>query len=130
MSKTTAAPHPRFDLATIGHHLEVGDLESLIRFYADGAELEFSGPVASRSLGGPIGLREGLERIAAGGLKHELRLAAIAYSGSYLVDRCRDPSTGRTVAWGGLTTRQGLITRHIHSATGSQEGSGKARPRT
>jgi hypothetical protein len=115
VSKTTAAPHPRLDLTAIGHHLEVGDLESLVRFYADGAELEFRGPGASRGLDGPIGLREGLERIAAAGLKHELRLAAVKYSGSYVVDCCRDPRTGKTVAWGGLTIRRGLITRHFHS---------------
>lgn len=115
MSKTTAAPHPRLDLTAVGHHLEVGDLETLVRFYADGAELEFRGPGANRTLRGPIGLREGLARIVAGGLKHELRLAAVKYTGSYIVDCCRDPGTGKTVARGGLTIRRGLITRHIHS---------------
>lgn len=115
MSKTTAAPHPRLDLTTIGHHLAAGDLESLIGFYADGAELEFRGPEASLRVSGPIGLREGLERIMAGGLRHELRLAAISYSGSYVIDRCRDPRTQKPVAWGGLTIRGGLITHHSHS---------------
>jgi hypothetical protein len=115
VSKTAAAPQPRLDLTAIRHHLELGDLESLVRFYAHGAVIELHGPGASRSLGGPIGLREGLERIVAGGLKHELRLAAVTYSGGYVVDRCSNPGMGKTVAWGGLTICRGLITRHIHS---------------
>jgi hypothetical protein len=115
MSRTTAAPQARLDLTAMGHHFEGGDLESLVRFYADGAELQFHGPGPPANLGGPIGLREGLERIVAAGLKHDLRLAAVSYSGGYAVDTCRDPGTGKTVAWGGLTIRRGLIVRHSHS---------------
>src|SRR5215211_3659505 len=115
MSKTTAAP-PRLDLTVIGHLLELGDLESLVMLYANDAEIEFHGPGARLNLGGPIGLREGLERIATGDLKHELRLAAVHYGGGYVVDRCRQPDTGKTVAWGGLTIRRGQIARHSHCA--------------
>jgi hypothetical protein len=116
VSKTTAVPQPQVDLTTIAQQLDVGAVESLVRFYATGAEIELRAPEKRRNLGGPIGLREGLERIVAADLEHELRLAAISYGGSYVLDRCRDRRTGKTVAWGGLTIRGGLVVRHCHNA--------------
>jgi hypothetical protein len=112
MAKTAAAPHPPFDLAVMGQRFAQGDLESLVAFYADRAEVELDGPGARRRLTGPIGIREGLERIAAAGLKHELRLAAVGYTGAHVIDRCRDPRTGKTVAWGALRVSRGLIVHH------------------
>jgi hypothetical protein len=111
---TIAAGPPRLDLTAIQRQFELGDLESLVSLYADDAEIDFHGPAARRSLGGPIGLREGLERIVTAGLKHELRLAAVHHSGGYVVDWCRHPDTGKALAWGGLTISRGLITRHSH----------------
>jgi hypothetical protein len=94
VSKATVAPHPPFDLATMGDRFEDGDLESLVTLYADGAEVALGGPGERRRLRGPIGIREGLEHVLASGLRHEFRLAAISYSGAYVLDRCRDPRTG------------------------------------
>ena len=87
------------------HELELGDVESLVRFYADDAAIDSMGPGANRDLAGPIGLREGLERIVAAELAHELRLVAVHYTGSYIIDRCHHPDTGTTVAWAALTIR-------------------------
>jgi hypothetical protein len=114
--------------ATIEQHLEAGEAEALVRLYADGAEIAFQAPGELRVLTGPVGLREGLERIMAGGLRHELRLAGIAYGGGYVLDRCRDPRTGTVVAWGGLTICRGLITRHTHAPAWDQLTGGTARP--
>jgi hypothetical protein len=115
VNKTAAVPQPQVDLTTIAQQLEVGEVESLVRVYANGAEIELGAPGKRRTLDGPIGLREGLARIVAADLEHELRLAAISYGGSYVVDRCRERPTGKTVAWGGLTIRGGLIVRHCHN---------------
>jgi len=79
------------------------------------AEIAFDGPGVRQVVAGPVGLREGLERMLAGGLRHELRLAGVAYGGNYVLDRCRDGRTGAIVAWGGLTPCRGLITRHTHA---------------
>jgi hypothetical protein len=84
------------------------DLRALAR------RLELHGPSGALVLDRPILLREGLERITGAGLPHELRLAAVHFSGTYVVDRCRDPRTGKTPAWGGLTVRRGLVAHHSH----------------
>jgi len=115
MAKTTATRQPPIDLTTMSEHFEAGDVESLVRLYADDAEIALDAPDQRQILRGPIGLREGLERIAAGGLAHDLRVAGIAYGGGYVLDRCRDLRTGRVAAWGGLTICSGLISRHTHA---------------
>jgi hypothetical protein len=53
IAKTGAAPHPPFDLAVMGQRFAEGDLESLVAFYADRAEVEFDGPGPRRRLTGP-----------------------------------------------------------------------------
>jgi hypothetical protein len=115
MGMTTATPQPPIDLTTMGKRFEAGDVESLVRLYADDGEIGLHAPDERQILRGPIGLREGLERIAAGGLAHDLRLAGVGYGGGYVLDRCRDLRTGRIAAWGGLTICHGLITRHTHT---------------
>jgi hypothetical protein len=115
MAKTTATPKPPIDLTTMGEGFEAGDVESLVRLYADDAEIALHAPGERRTLRGPIGLREGLERIAAGGLAHDLRPAGMGYGGGYVLDRCRDARTGSVAAWGGLTICGGFITRHTHT---------------
>jgi hypothetical protein len=115
MAKTTATPQPPIDLTTMSEQFEAGDVESLVRLYAGDAEIALHAPDQRQILRGPIGLREGLERIAAGGLAHDLRLAGIGYGGGYVLDRCRDLRTGRVAAWGGLTICRGLISRHTHA---------------
>jgi hypothetical protein len=115
MAKTTATPQPPIDLTTMSDHFEAGDLESLVSLSGDDAEIALHAPGDRQILRGPIGLREGLERITAGGLAHELRLAGLTYGGGYVLDRCCDLRTGRIAAWGGLTICRGLITRHTHA---------------
>jgi hypothetical protein len=110
----TAAAAPPLDLPALARRLELGELESLVGLYAADAQIELHAPSGALALDGPIGLREGLERISAAGLTHELRLAAVHFSGSYLVDRCRDPRTRTTLAWGGLIVRRGLVAHHSH----------------
>ena len=67
---------------------------------------------------------EGLERSTAGGLTHDLHFAAVHFSGSYVVDRCRDPRTGTTLALGGFTVRHGLVAHHSHWAVWPQRRTG------
>ena len=86
MAKTTATPQPPIDLTTMSEHFEAGDVESLVRLYAGDAEIALHAPDQRQILRGPIGLREGLERIAAGGHAHDLQLAGISYGGGYATD--------------------------------------------
>lgn len=112
----TTAAAPALDLPAFARWLELAELESLIGIYATDARIELHGPSGALALAGPIRLREGLERITTAGLTHELRFAAVHFSGGYIVDRCRDSRTGTTLAWGGLTVRRGLVAHHRHWA--------------